>query len=314
MTKVLRAGVAGAGVFGGYHANKYKQADAITFVGIYDLDTARAETAAANVGTQAFSGDQWDEFISQIDVLTVAVPAFAHAGVVLKALEAGVHVYVEKPLAINLEDGQAMVALAKAKGLVLACGHQERAVFEAMGLYDVPERPIRLEAVRNGTASTRNLDVSVGLDLMIHDLDLGLTLAGRQAEAVTATARYRQDEGYKAVGADELKAEVEFGDGFSASFSASRMAEARERTMKLIYPSGEVFIDMLNRKFENHTPFALNPDFAEADIARDPLGTSVGRFLSTVRGAGGRPLASGDEALLALELALMVDAAVAPQG
>ncbi|MFT4090817.1 MAG: Gfo/Idh/MocA family oxidoreductase [Asticcacaulis sp.] len=314
MAKLLRAGVAGAGVFGGYHANKYKQAEAIEFVGIYDLDTTRAEAAASNHQTHAFSGDQWDDFISRIDVLTVAVPAFAHAGVVLKALEAGVHVYVEKPLAISLADGQAMVALAKSKGLVLACGHQERAVFEAMGLYDVPERPLRLEAVRNGTVSTRNLDVSVGLDLMIHDLDLGLTLAGQQAQSLTASARYRQDEGYKAVGADELKAEVVFGNGFTASFSASRMADERERTMKLVYPSGEVFIDMLNRKFENQTPFALNADFAEADIARDPLGTSVGRFLSTVRGEGGRPLATGDEALLALELALMVDQAVADKG
>jgi len=309
MARKLRAAVAGAGVFGGYHANKYKQAEAIEFVGIYDLEAARAEAAAEAAGTQGFAGDQWDDFIGQLDVLTVAVPAFAHAGVVKKALGAGVHVYVEKPLAISREDGQAVVALAAEKGLVLACGHQERAVFEAMGLYDVPERPVRLEAVRNGTASTRNLDVSVGLDLMIHDLDLGLTLAGRQAEAVTATARYRQDEGYKAVGADELRAEADFGGGFTAQFSASRMAEARERTMRLVYPSGEVFIDMLNRKFENHTPFALNPDFAEADIARDPLGTSVGRFLKAVRGEG-RPLATGDEALLALELALRIDQAV----
>ncbi len=100
-----------------------------------------------------------------------------------KALEAGVHVYSEKPLAITIADGHAMVDLAAEKGLVLACGHQERAVFEAMGLYDVPERPLRLEAVRNGTASTRNLDVSVVLDLMIHDLDLAQSLAGAGRDA-----------------------------------------------------------------------------------------------------------------------------------
>lgn len=315
MTKVsggvLRAGVAGAGVFGGYHANKYKQAEAIDFVGIYDLDSARASAAATAAGTQAFSGSAWADFLGQLDVLTVAVPAFAHAERVLEALAAGVHVYVEKPLAVRLEDGQAMVARAAEKGLVLACGHQERAVFEAIGLYDVPERPLRLEAVRNGTASSRNLDVSVALDLMIHDLDLGLTLAGTPAQAVEAQGRYRQAEGYEATGADEITAEVRFDDGFFASFSASRMAEARERTMRLVYPSGEVFIDMLNRKFENHTPFALDAGFAEADIARDPLGTSVGRFLAAVRGERERPLATGAEALSALELALRVDAAVA---
>lgn len=313
MTIFLRAGVAGAGVFGGYHANKYKEAAArgeVEFIGIYDLDKDRAEAAAEKLGVTAFSGDQWSDFIAQLDVITIAVPAFAHAGVALKALEAGVHTYVEKPLAITVEDGEAMVALAAEKGVVLACGHQERAVFEAMGLYDVPERPLRLEAVRNGTPSVRNLDVSVVLDLMIHDLDLGLTLAAGEAGGVEATGRFRKDEGYSAVGADEVQADVLFDDGFVAVFKASRMAAERERTMRLVYPSGEVFIDLLNRRFENHTPFALNPDFAEADIARDPLGTSVFRFLDKVRGLRDKPLASGAEALMALNLALVIDEAV----
>jgi predicted dehydrogenase len=313
MTKVLRVGVAGAGVFGGYHANKYKQAQAIEFVGIYDLDKSRAEALAAQHGVKAFGGDELAEFLALIDAVTVATPAFAHAGVALKALDAGVHVYSEKPLAITAEDGLAMVDLAAEKGLVLACGHQERAVFEAMGLYDVPETPLRLEAVRNGTASTRNLDVSVVLDLMIHDLDLAQTLAGVGPGGLAASARYRTDEGYKAVGADEVAAEVEFENGMKASFKASRMADARERTMRIVYPSGEVSIDLLNRRFENNTPFRLNADFAEADIAKDPLGTSVFRFLDTVRGDREKPLCTGEDALKALELALSIDDEVAPE-
>ncbi len=312
MAEKLRAGVAGAGVFGGYHANKYKQAD-VDFVGIFDLDKARAETAAATHGVAAFGGDELAEFLSRIDVLTVAVPAFAHAGIALKALEAGVHVYTEKPLAISAADGEAMVERALAKGLVLACGHQERAVFEAMGLYDVPERPLRLEAVRNGTASTRNLDVSVVLDLMIHDLDLGLTLAASEAGALEATAKYRTDEGYTAVGADEAEASVTFESGMQAHFRASRMAAVRERTMRLVYPSGEVFIDLLNRRFDNRTPFALNPDFAESEVAKDPLGTSVFRFLDTVKGLRERPLCTGAEALQALALGLAIDDVVAEE-
>jgi predicted dehydrogenase len=313
MAKVLRVGVAGAGVFGGYHANKYKQAEGIEFVGIYDLDKARAETLAAQHGVKAFSGDELGNFLAAIDAVTIATPAFAHAGVALKALEADVHVYSEKPLATTIADGHAMVDLAAEKGLILACGHQERAVFEAMGLYDVPERPLRLEAVRNGTASTRNLDVSVVLDLMIHDLDLAQSLAGAGPGGMTATARYRTDEGYRAVGADEVAAEVEFENGMMAHFKASRMAEARERTMRIVYPSGEVNIDLLNRKFENGTPFRLNADFAEADIAKDPLGTSVFRFLDTVRGTRDKPLCTGKEALKALILALSIDEEVAPE-
>jgi len=307
----LKAGVAGAGVFGGYHANKYRQAADIHFVGVYDLDAERATVAAANFGVTAFSGDGLDDFLAKIQVLTIATPAFAHAGIALKALAAGVHVYSEKPLATDADEGQAMVDLAARNGLILACGHQERAVFEAMGLYAVPEKPLRLEAVRNGTASARNLDVSVVLDLMIHDLDLALTLAGAEAAALEAQANYRTDEGYNAVGADEVSADVDFDNGFKAVFKASRMAAQRERTMRLVYPSGEVSIDLLNRRFDNGTPFALNPDFAEADIAKDPLGTSVFRFLDAVRGLRDKPLCSGEDALSALRLALAIDEALA---
>lgn len=311
MAKVLRVGVAGAGVFGGYHANKYKQVSGqaadIDFVGIYDLDGARAKLAADSYGVAAFGADTLDDFLGQIDVVTIATPAFAHADVALKALAAGVHVYAEKPLAVSTEDGEAMVVLAAEKGLVLACGHQERAVFEAMGLYDVPERPLRLEAVRNGTPSPRNLDVSVVLDLMIHDLDLALTLAGCEAGSLETSADRRTDEGYQAVGADAVTASTIFENGMEAVFKASRMADTRERTMRIVYPSGEVFIDLLNRKFENGTPFALNADFADAEIARDPLGTSVFRFLDTVRGDRDRPLCNGAEALHALALGLAID-------
>ncbi len=315
MSKVLRVGVAGAGVFGGYHANKYKQASeagiAVEFVGIYDLDKDRAEAAAASHGVNAFWGDDLEAFLGLLDAITIATPAFAHAGIALKALDAGVHVYSEKPLATETEDGDRMVEAANAKGLVLACGHQERTMFEAMGLYNVPERPLRLEAVRNGTASTRNLDVSVVLDLMIHDLDLALSLAGSEAGGLEATARYRSDEGYTAVGADEVDAEVTFENGMTAAFKASRMALARERTMRVVYPSGEVAIDFLTRAFSNTTPFALNADFADAAIAKDPLGTSVFRFLETVLGKRQRPLCTGTEAVAALGLALAIDEDVA---
>ncbi len=314
MTQILKAGVAGAGVFGGYHANKYKQADGVDLVAIYDLDKDRARAAADAYGVAAFGGDEFDLFLKAIDVVTIATPAFAHADVALKALEAGVHVYAEKPLAATVIEGEAMVDLAESKELVLACGHQERAVFEAMGLYGVAEKPLRLEAVRNGTASTRNLDVSVVLDLMIHDLDLALTLAGTEAGALEATANYRTDEGYTARGADEVSADVTFENGMTATFKASRMAQMRERTMRIVYPSGEVFIDLLNRRFENGTPFPLNADFANAAIAKDPLGTSVFRFLDTVRSVRERPLCPGSEALLALTLALAIDEAVVDEG
>lgn len=307
MSKSLKALVAGAGVFGGYHAQKYQSLEGIEFLGIFDIDLARAQSAGERLGCGAFGPENLDEALKAADIITIATPAFAHKSLAVKALSMGLHVYSEKPVAATNLEVEAMVEAARAHNRVLAVGHQERAVFEAMGLYGVPSKPLRLEAVRNGTVSTRNLDVSVTLDLMVHDLDLALTLADAGANSVQSVANFRKEEGYKAVGADEMTADVVFEGGMSAQFQASRMAEARERTMRIVYPEGEVFIDLLNRRFENSTPFALNPDFAEDAIAKDPLGTSVKRFIEAVNGERATPLCSGIEGAKALELAMRID-------
>jgi predicted dehydrogenase len=164
-----------------------------------------------------------------------------------------------------------------------------------MGLAATGERPVRIEAVRRGAPSERNRDVSCALDLMIHDLDLALWLGG-DWQGVEAGG-----------GFDEMEAEVYFGGGLTASFEASRVAEARERTMTIVYPSGTVEIDFLGPSFANGTPHALDPGFAETPEGRDPLGASVSAFLAAIRGEG-RPVASGEEGAAALDLALAVEA------
>jgi predicted dehydrogenase len=291
---VLKAGVAGAGVFGGYHARKYASLPGVTLTAVFDHHGPHAEALAAELGAKAFS--DLDAFLAAVDVVTVATPGDSHAGIAWAALSAGRHTYVEKPLAATQADALALVGAAGARGLTLACGHQERVVFEAMGLTRVPERPVRIEAVRRGTPSPRNRDVSAALDLMIHDLDLGLALAGGW---IGASA-----EG----GFDEVAAEVDFGGGLTGRFEASRTAGARERTMRVAYPSGAVEIDFLAPSFVNTTPFPLDPDFAATAAGRDPLGTSVAAFLAAVRGEG-RPSVTGEEGAAALELALAVQAA-----
>jgi predicted dehydrogenase len=167
-----------------------------------------------------------------------------------------------------------------------------------MGLLDIPEKPLRLEAVRKGTPSIRSKDVSVVLDLMIHDIDLALSLT--DAEPLTVEA---DGDG------DEVTAEATFDDGFTAVFTASRRAEARERTMKIVYPSGTLEIDFITRAFTNTTPFPLNEAFTETPAGRDPLGTSVGGFVAAVRGLSPRPVVTGEEAARALDLGLAVEQA-----
>ena len=296
--------MAGAGVFGGYHARKYAEAEGVELVGVYDRGTGRAETVAAQIGARVFLEEDWDAFIGSIDVLTIAAPAVAHAWLAVRALEAGVHVYVEKPIAASVQESEAILAAAREAGLVLACGHQERIVFQEMGLFSTPERPTRIEAVRKGPWTGRSDDVSVVLDLMIHDIDLALILAGGEAQSVKAAGRT-----VESALSDDTRAEIVFDGGLVAAFHASRVAEQRERTMRLVYPSGELEIDFVSRTFENTTPFALNAHFAETVRGRDPLGASVNDFLAAVRGDAPRPAVTGEEAAQALILALAVDQA-----
>ena len=292
---LLRAGVAGAGVFGGYHARKYADLAAVELTAVYDHDLGHAERLAGPLGVQAF--DDFEAFLSAVDMVTVATPADSHAALAARALAAGKPVYVEKPLAIARDDARALVRASRMAGLALAVGHQERAVFAAMGLLDLPEAPTRVEAVRRGTPSERNRDVSCVLDLMIHDLDLACVLARGPAVSVTARGIY-----------DEVRAEVVFGGGLRARFEASRIAERRERTMALAFDSGLVEIDFLAPSFRNTTPNPLDAGFAASPGGRDPLGTSVAAFVASVA-EGARPLATGEDGARALELALAIEAA-----
>jgi predicted dehydrogenase len=288
--------VVGAGVFGGHHARQYAALDGVELIGVYDPDGGRAETLAGTLGVRAF--DDLAAMLAEIDVLTIASPAATHREVGVAALNAGLSIYVEKPLATTLDDADRLVSLAAAKGLVLACGHQERVVSRAMGLLEIPEAPLFLEAIRRQPGPSRITDVSCVLDLMIHDLDLALALNPSEPLAVEA------DGGFEAV-----RAEVTMRDGSSVRLDASRIAEARERRMRIVYASGEVEIDFVSRDFRNTTPFDLDAAFTETPAGSNPLRASVAAFIAAARGEAPRPAVTGEEAARALDLALAVEQA-----
>ena len=304
MAQRLRAAVAGAGVFGGYHAKKYAQLPDVDLVGVYDHNLDRACALAEGLGAKGVSEDGLEALLDHIDVLTIALPALAHETLAIKAIAKGVHVYVEKPIAQDRASAERILDAAEAKGVVLAVGHQERAVFEALGLFDIGEAPQVIEAVRKGTFTGRNGDVSVILDLMIHDLDLVLALA--ESDVAEIKLDHQTLHGPHM---DVAKAQLRFENGLVAEFVSDRAAEARERTMRVVYPSGEVRIDFLARTFENTTPYRLDPNFADTEIGKDPLGASVKAFLACVRGEAQMPLVSGEDALEALDLALRIEGA-----
>ena len=293
MAAELSAGVAGAGAFGAVHARKYAAAEGVRLRRVYDPHLDRARGLAADLGAEGV--DDLAAFLDGLDVVTVAAPGAAHAQLAAAALRAGAHVYVEKPLAVTLRDADDMVVAAARAGRVLACGHQERVVFRAMGLLALPERALRVESVRRGLPNARNRDVSCVLDLMIHDLDLALLLAGGEPVAVEA-------EG----GFDAVEAEITFDTGLTAAFRCDRAAATRERTMALDLPSGAVAVDFLAPGFENRSAAPLNALFAADPQARDPVGASVAAFLAAVRGKGA-PVADGRAGVRAVDLALAVE-------
>jgi predicted dehydrogenase len=291
----LRTGVAGAGVFGGYHARKHVGVARIDLVGVFDLDRERARTLAEATGGRAF--DSFQDMLAEVDAVTIAAPAPTHFQMASTALAAGKHVYVEKPLALRLPDADALVASAEEMGLVLQVGHQERFVLAAMGLPRGDRLPAALEFGRAGPPTGRGEDVAVAFDLMIHDLDLARLFGFSRPVKVDACGSY-----------DETIATLTFEGGRTASFVASRRASERARRMKAVYDDGAIEIDFLNRTIMNGTPASLAAnDFASGPAAlSDPLGASVEAFVAAILD-GKRAIVDGKAGRGALEWALLIE-------
>jgi predicted dehydrogenase len=275
----LRAGVIGAGVFGRFHAQKYAAMPGVAFAGVADAMGDRAAEAAATHGVRSFT--RIEDLLEHVDAVSIATPATTHAEMGLQCLAAGKHVYVEKPIALDVADATRMIDAAEAAGLVLQTGHQERLVLGATGLQNRPVKPTLVECVRAGPFAGRALDVSVVHDLMIHDIDLVHWLTG--ATAIYATARERGGPGGAS---DEVEAQVALSSGARATFLASRMAAERRRSLRAVYPDGEIVIDFLARTISNTTPHALNDLYRDGtpthpDIG-DPVGGAVRRFVSAI--------------------------------
>lgn len=298
MDREIAAGVAGAGVFGGHHAAKYASLPGVRLAAVFDTDAARAEAVAVQFGATAYL--DYRAFLDAVDVVTVATPAASHYAIAREALESGRHVLVEKPIALSLSHADRLIDAARAGGLVLQVGHQERFVFDAFGLLDGRRPPRSAACVRRNPMTGRGEDVSVVFDLMIHDIDLMRRIGFVKPAAI------------EALGADhEIDARIVFADGTEATFEASRLAPSRERRMTLAYDDGVIEIDFVNRRISNTTPQATEATFdsdPDSFALRDPLGFGVARFIDAVQN-GAVPAVTGDEGRDALEWALMVEEA-----
>ncbi len=297
---VLRAGVAGAGVFGAYHARKYAGLEGVDLTAIIDPDEARARELANELATDYF--DNLGAALGRIDVLTVAAPAVYHYELTREALDAGKHVLVEKPIALDTTHADELIGLADEKGLILQVGHQERFVFDAFGLLQRGVAPSKVSAMRAGPFSGRAMDTSVVMDLMIHDLDLIHQVVPGNVAKVEAEAK-----AVHGAHPDEVTARLTFDEGGEVSLHASRIANGPNRAMSLAYPDGTIEIDFINRKVANSTAADLGDMFGERQpaVMADPLGHAVSHFIDSVR-TKSQPVVTGQCGRRALATALKI--------
>ena len=232
----LRMGLVGAGHFGRFHALKVAAAPRARLVGVHDPDMARAEAVGREAGgapALALEG-----LLAACDAVVIAAPAEAHHDLATPALEAGCHVLVEKPIAATLAQADALAALAAAKGLVLQVGHLLRFSAEHRAISSRITRPLYIEATRIAPYKPRGTDVSVILDLMIHDLDLVLSLVDSEIDSVDALGA-----AVSSPSEDIANARVRFANGCVATITASRISIKTDRRMRLFSQEGYLSAD-----------------------------------------------------------------------
>jgi predicted dehydrogenase len=236
----LRIGIAGAGHFGRYHALKVAASTRTRLSGIYDPHLERAKTLGWEVGAKEMD---FEAVLASSDALIIAAPARAHYELALRALRAGKHVLVEKPIAATLAQADELGALAKQRGLVLQVGHLERfsAAYQAMA--GKVSAPLYIEATRIAPFKPRGTDVSVILDLMIHDLDLVLALVDSEIESVDAVGA-----AVASPHEDIANARLRFRNGAVAGITASRISPRTERRMRIFAQHSYMAVDFAARK------------------------------------------------------------------
>ncbi len=306
----IPAGVVGVGKLGAEHARLLSQNDAFELAGVHDRSAERAGEVADSLRVPVFT--EAESLYDRVEAVVIAVPTPAHHAVAAAAIRAGCHTLVEKPLAANLEEADALVGLAGERGVVLGVGHIER--FNGVLLAADPwlDRPRFIESLRMAPFQPRGADTTVVLDLMIHDIDLVLTLT----EAALVDVR--------AVGVpvisphiDLANARLSFEDGTVANITASRVALQPLRKLRLFQRSGYFSLDLGGGTGHHYrrrdAPPATPLTGVEAMVEHIPLdargGEPLARELEAFADAiAGRPnrLVSGCAGREALEVAIRI--------
>ncbi len=315
----LRIGVIGVGKLGTYHCQALARIPGATLVGVYDCSEAARHQATLTLGATAYP--RLEELLAQVDGVVVAVPTVAHLEVCRQALLRGVHVFVEKPIASTVAEADEMIALARQKNLTLQVGHIERFNPAIRALEGTQLSPLFIESHRLAPFDPRGTDVAVVLDLMIHDIDIILSLVHSEVVRIDAN-------GVAVVShePDIANARLQFANGCVANVTASRISQRKMRKMRLFQRDTYISIDFLLRITElfqlvdidaPEPPQSFSALLGQIDKGakrrkvlytklsppeQDPLQAELEDFVRAVR-TGTDPLVTGEDARRALTVA-----------
>ena len=303
--KQIRVGVIGVGYLGRFHAQKYAAMPGVDLKGVADVDAARAGEVARECGTTAFT--EYRELLDNIDCASIVVPTVHHHQVALDCIERGIDILVEKPITTTVEEADDLIARAGAKDLVLQVGHLERFNPAVLAMQPLLDHPLFIEAHRISVFKNRGTDVDVILDLMIHDIDIILSIIDAPLETIHT------------VGApvitpltDIANARLIFANGCTANVTVSRISMDNMRRMRIFQPGRYLSVDFSKKEVmsitlregaQNDQPLPEISKHGYAD--QDVLELELADFITNVRQRT-RPLVSGQEGRRALRVALEV--------
>ena len=301
--KPVRVGVVGVGALGQHHARVYAGLPGARLAGVYDIDPARAAEVAARHGGRVFA--HLRDLVDETDAVSVAVPTVDHHRVAAALIEAGRDVLVEKPMTATVAEAEDLIRRAAQRSAVLQVGHIERFNPAVDVLAATVARPRFIEVHRLGSFSPRSLDIDVVLDLMIHDLDIVLTLDGSEPVQVDA------------VGVPVLTPRVDianvrlrFASGLIANLTASRVSAEKVRKFRVFSPRTYISVDFARREAQVYrlTDGAAGPEIQvehKAAPEEEPLRRQLAAFVECARSRA-TPVVSGSDGLRALRLAHLI--------
>ncbi len=307
--RAVRVGVVGVGYVGQHHARIYSELPGVELIGLVDIDEARLQELGARHRIQLCR--DYRELLGEVDAVSVAVPTLLHYPIAKEFLECGVDVLVEKPIARSLAQADELVEIARADDRIFQVGHIERFNGAVKALEDIVRSPGFIECHRLGPFAHRNTDVDVVLDLMIHDIDIILTLIKSPVIAVTAVGvPVISDQ------VDIANARLQFESGCVANLTASRVSVERVRRIRIFQRDTFISLDYSQQEIaiyhrlpaEAGSAAGVDPRIVKEDIFIDkaePLRVELESFIECVRSRK-RPLVSGEEGRDALRVASQI--------